>query len=198
MSVHILGLGDSDGNEEAGYLPTQVARTATSRVDPENGQYTSGVMELVERTLRKVARVPTVIVKEKSTYTGTRYFLWKGRESGLKTLVWPERGFIHMEREDGKYKKWTRRDALELAAAFGEQAKVCRYPSERIESQRVHDVLRDVCITAKAQGDPTAMTDAEAWALKESVACFTLPGYGNIIPTKQVTFVGSNIARGAT
>jgi hypothetical protein len=103
-----------------------------------------------------------------------------------------------MEREDGKYKKWTRRDALELAAAFGAQAEVCKYPSERIESQRVHDVLRDVCIVAKAQGDPTVMTDAEKRALKESIACFTLPGYGNVIAPKKVTFVGSNIAKDAS
>lgn len=196
--VHILGQGDSDANEPAGYLPGQVVKTAQARVSSESPTPISDTLDLLDKTFRKTAGLPAAIVRgENQRYTGKRFFLWKNRENGLKSYVWPERGFIHIEREDGRYKKWTRRDALALAAAIGDQARACKYADERKAAIDFYLVLRDVCIMAKAQGDPTAMTAEEQRALKESVACYTLPGYGNIIPEKKVTFVGSHIVKDA-
>lgn len=197
MSVHILGQGNTDANDPAGYLPSQVAKTAVHQVKPNQNNYVDGIMGLVEKTLRKVG-TPSMQVKTDNKYRGKRHFVWKSRESGAKIYAWPERGFVHIERDDGYYKKWTIRDALALAHAFGEQAKVTQWADERVNANNAYETLAMICKEAKNQGDPTIPTDEERRALKESVACAMLPGYGNLIPEKKISFVGSNIAQGAT
>lgn len=196
MAVHLLGQGNSDANDPAGFLPGQVSRTAIQQVGNDKQGYVDGMMGLVERTLRKVA-TPAVHVKTDKKYRGTRTRLWKSRETGMVLYAWPERGFVHIERDDGQYKKWTVKDALDLAYGFGEQGKVTKWPDEKQNAFNACNILFEICKAAKNQGDPTIPTDEEKRALKESLACAMLPGYGPI-PEQKISFVGSNIAQGAT
>jgi hypothetical protein len=196
MAVHILGQAGTDANEPAGFLPGQVAQTALKYREHAETGYTDGIMGMVEKTLRKVS-TPAVHTKVDNKYRGVRHKVWKSRETGLWIWAWPERGFVHVERDDGYYKKWTIRDALQLAYGFGEQSKVNKYADERQNALNAYLILAELCKEAKAQGDPTIPTDAEKRALKESIACATLPGYGPI-PEKKVSFVGSMLKKDAS
>ena len=200
LNIHLLGQVGTDANEPAGYLPGQVATSAKNWGNREAA--TDEIFGMVEKTLRRVAAptstqqaAPFVISKKDNRYTGKRHFLWKSRETGLKLWVWPERGFVHIERDDGQYKKWTRRDALGLMTAFGLQSESSPWADERLNARNAYLTLRDVCLTARDQGDPTLMTPEEERALRESMACAVLPGYGPIAPPTKVTFVGSKIVK---
>lgn len=199
LNVHILGQKGTDANEPAGYLPSQVSQSAVEWAKQSFQDQTDAVFNMVEKTLRRVAvpksDIPNMIVKENKRYTGKRHFLWKSRETGLKLWIWPERGFVHIERDDGQYKKWTLRDALGLLTAFGLQSEKSQWPDERQNARNAYLTLRDVCLEAKNQGDPTAMTPEEERSLRESVACAFLPGFGPLAPPKKVTFVGSRVAK---
>jgi hypothetical protein len=186
----------TDANEPAGYLPGQVAQTARKYSQHEGRGYTDSIMGLVEKTLRKVS-TPAMHTKTDNKYRGKRYKVWKSRENLMWLWAWPERGFVHIERDDGLYKKWTIRDALDLAAGFGEQAKVAKYADEAQAAFNAYETLAMICKEAHNQGDPMIPTDQEKRALKESIACATLPGYGPI-PEKKVSFVGSMLQKDAS
>ncbi len=192
--MHIIG-AQGDANELAGHLPSQVAKTARALIGEDSGRMAHDVMAMVGRTLRRSPGVPGSIIKNQNTSTGRRFKLWKSRETGDVIMVWAARGFVHMENtSSGAYKKWTRRDALHLMDAMGQQAEVTKWPDEKQMARDAYLVLRDVCMEARAQGDPMEMTDEEHRSLKESIVCATLPGYGDVIRPKTVSFVGPRVS----
>lgn len=190
MSTYIIG-AKGDANSEAGHLPSQVANTALDTASQPQQGYTGQVMGWLEKTLRQAARpAGHTIVKEDKVYHGKRHKLWKSRETGAVLWVWPERGFVHVERDsDGFYKKWTCRDALRLATAFGQQSEAALWPDEKQNARNAYLLLVEVVREARAQGDPMIPTDEEKRALRESVVCATVPGMGKI------TFVGSKATK---
>jgi hypothetical protein len=188
--MYIIGQ-NGDANEQAGYLPSQVANTMQEKCRVPSQTFVADSMSWMEKTLRSTAAVKTpnaIVKKGGSLYNGKRYKFWKSRESGAWIWIWPERGFVHMEREsDGYYKKWTLRDAVRFTDALGEQSEVTKWPDEKQHARNAYLILEEVCKEARRQGDPTEMTDEEKRALKESIACATVPHLGKI------TFVGGNV-----
>lgn len=186
--AYIIGQ-QGDGNEPAGYLPTQVVNTARALKGEESGQVVKDVMSMVAKTCR---RAPAMHVKNLTSNPTRRRLLWENTDTKAKLYVWADRGFVHIERNDGAYKKWMLRDAAHLADALGEQIDVTKYADERQIARNAYLTLLDVCQEAKNQGDPTEMTAEEERSLRETIACVTLPGYGNIIREKKVSFVGGH------
>lgn len=188
--TYIIGQ-QGDGNDPAGYLPTQVVNTARALKGEDSGQVVKDVMNMVAKTCRR--GVPAMHVKKLASNPTRRRLLWTNTDTKDRLYIWADRGFVHIERSsDGAYKKWCLRDACHLADAFGEQIEATKYPDERQIARSAYQVLLDVCKEAKNQGDPTEMTPEEERSLRETIACVTLPGYGNIIREKKVSFVGGH------
>ena len=71
-----------------------------------------------------------------------------------RLMIWAEKGFVRMEDQDtGEFITITRRDALLRAKAIND-GLVDKWPSERVEGQRLVSGLIDVIKEAKVQGDP--------------------------------------------
>lgn len=188
--TYIIGQ-KGDGNEPAGYLPTQVVNTARALKGEESGQVVRDVLNMISKTCRRPA--PAMHVKKLTSNPTKRRLFWTNTDTKDRLYIWADRGFVHIERaSDGAYKKWCLRDAWHLADAFGEQIEVTKYPDEKQIARSAYQLLVDVCKEARAQGDPTEMTPEEERSRRETIACVTLPGYGKIIREKKVSFVGGH------
>lgn len=190
--MHIIGqsLGNNDEIPRC-VLPRQAVNAAYHLAGDQSGTASEQVMNLVSRTCRP----PGAIVKYKDNSNTSRKLLWICRESKHRLEIWAARGFVHIENTStGEYKKWTLRDALALRDAMGQQIAATQWADERQATRNAYLTLLDVCKDAKRQGDPTEMTPEEERSVRESIACAMLPGYGDHIRPKKVTFVGPRVA----
>jgi hypothetical protein len=191
--MHIIGQSLGNNNElPKCVLPRQAVNAAYHLAGDQSGSASEQVMNLVSRTCRP----PGAITRQRTDISNTsRKLLWICRESKHRLEIWAARGFVHIENTStGEYKKWTLRDALALQDAMGMQIEATKWPDEKQMTRNAYLTLLDVCKEAKRQGDPTEMTEEESRSVRESIACAVLPGYGDHIKPKKVTFVGPKVA----
>ena len=114
----------------------------------------------------------------------TRVFKFRSMITKEVTEFYPERGMVtidgaHYKTGEPYFKRESRREFLIRAAALSMELKAMDYSDERVNQQRLVDMMVEVAKAAKEQGDPydpRALHDIAASALPKTI--FNLGGAG--------------------